>query len=146
ISPPEITQLIAARPSGKYVLLCIQDLAAKPSVFLQNLAPGLIEVFVANLAAFVNNYGYDGVDIDWEINTSPPQLVQLLSGLRASLPGKLITVDMNNSGAAVQAAAGSQALVDRFNIMCYDMDAPGNGYSWYNGALFQSGNSSVMTC
>src|SRR5205807_4357140 len=36
--------------------------------------------------------------------------------------------------------------LDQVNVMCYDMDAPGNGYSWHNDALTQAGNSAVATC
>src|ERR1700694_3951073 len=106
----------------------------------------MIGTFVSNIANFVNSNGYDGVDIDWEMNLDVGQYIQLLAQLRAALPAKVITTDMNNGSAPQQGAAGSQAFVDQFNIMCYDMDTPGNGFSWYNDALFQNGNRNVMTC
>jgi len=62
------------------------------------------------------------------------------------MPGKLVTSAISNGSAMVSAAAAAWGSVDQFNVMCYDMDSQGNGYSWYNDALLQNGNTSVMTC
>src|SRR5579872_2089356 len=146
LSQSEITQMIGARPAGKKVLVCIQDNGSHPTAFGQSTAPGMISTFVSNIANFVKSYGYDGVDIDWESNINVSQYTELLIQLRAALPTKIITADMNNGSAPQQVAAATQSYIDQLNIMCYDLDTPGNGFSWYNDALFQNGNSSVMTC
>jgi hypothetical protein len=146
LSQSEINQLIAARPAGKKVIVCIQDNGSNLNAFTQSTAPGTINTFVNNIVNFVNSNGYDGVDIDWEINVNGAQYAQLFRLLRAAMPGKTITTDMNNDAAAVSAATASAAYLDQVNIMCYDMDTPGNGYSWYNDALLQNGNTMVMTC
>jgi chitinase len=142
----ETDELIASRPPGKDVLVCIQDNGGDPGAFARATSPELIEGFVANIAALVTGSAYDGVDIDWEKNVDDTRYVRLFALLRAALPGKLITADMNNGGAQVSAASASLSFVDRFHIMCYDMDTPGNGFSWYNAALSQGGNPAVMTC
>src|SRR5579872_1918997 len=146
LSQSEITQMIGARPAGKKVLVCIQDNGSHPTAFGQSTAPGMISTFVSIIANFVKSYGYDGVDIDWESNINVSQYTELLIQLRAALPTKVITADMGNGSGREDVASASQSYVDQFNIMCYDMDTPGNGFSWYNDALFQSGNTHVMTC
>jgi chitinase len=142
----EIRQLVASRPSGKKLLICIMDNASEPNAFSQSTAPGMIGKFVDRIAAFVNSNGYDGVDVDWEMNVDASRYTQLLLKLRAALPTKIITADMGNGRGREAVANSSQSYVNQFNIMCYDMDTPGNGFSWYNNALFQSGNAHVMTC
>jgi chitinase len=142
----EITQLVASRPSGKKLLLCIMDNGRDRNAFSQSTAPAMIGTFVHSIADFVNSHGYDGVDIDWEMNVDAKRYTQLLLQLRRALPTKVITADMGNGSGREGVASASQSYVDQFNIMCYDMDTPGNGFSWYNDALFQSGNSHVMTC
>ena len=148
LSQPEIPEIVsAAHAAGKKILVCIQDNGSNLNAFSSSTSPETMNAFVANIVNFVNANGYDGVDFDWEQNISSGQYAQLFQSVRSALgPGKIISAAMNNSPGAVQAAASSFAIVDQFNIMCYDMDTPGNGYSWYNDPLFQSGNSSVMTC
>jgi len=94
----------------------------------------------------VNSNGYDGVDIDWEQNVNVTQYADLMSRMRAAMPGKVITVASGNWSSLQSAAAASYANIDQINLMCYDMDSPASGYSWHNDALTQNGNSAVMTC
>ena len=142
----EVAQLIASRPAGKKVLLCIRDNGRHPNAMSQSTAPARIATFVSNISKFVLSHGYDGVDIDWEFNVNAAQYIQLLHDLRVALPDKLITVDMGRGQGRETVANTSQSYVNEFNIMCYDLDTPGNGFSWYNTPLFQSGNRHVMTC
>jgi chitinase len=141
----EMEQFTRSRPPGKKALVCIKDNDDDLTAFARDTRPGILEAFVSNLAGFVAANGYDGLDIDWEKNVDVGQYVQLLARLRAALPGKIIAADMGNWGNLETVAAAAQSSLDQINIMCYDMDF-GTGYSWYNGALFQAGDSSVMTC
>ena len=146
LNQTEIQQIIAARPAGKKVLVCIQDNGSNTSAMMNSTSPGTIGTFVTNIVNFVNSNGYDGVDIDWEVNINATQHAVLFQQLRAAMPGKLITTAMSNNSAMIAAAAAAYGSIDQINMMCYDMDSSGNGYSWYNDALVQNGNSSVMTC
>ena len=146
LNQTEIQQMIAARPAGKKVLVCIQDNGNDSNALTNSTSPANIGTFVRNIVAFVNNNGYDGVDIDWEINVNGTQYAALFQQLRAAMPNKVIASAMSNGSAMIAAAAAASSSVDQFNVMCYDMDSQGNGYSWYNDALLQNGNSSVMTC
>lgn len=142
----EIAQFVASKPSGKYALVCLKDNDSNAGAFAAATSPGTIAAFVANIAAFVNGNGYDGVDIDWESNVNATQYADLLARLRAALPAKTITMAVGNWGGLEQVAASAYRNVDQINVMCYDMDSASSGYSWYNAALLQAGNSAVMTC
>jgi chitinase len=142
----EIAQFVASKPAGKYALVCIKDNDGDPGAFASATSPGTIAATVANIAAFVNGNGYDGVDIDWESNVNVAQYVDLLKRLRAALPSKAITMAVGNWGGLEQVAAAAYPYVDQINVMCYDMDSASTGYSWYNSALLQAGNSAVATC
>jgi chitinase len=149
LTPTDISALIAARPVGKKVLVVIGDAAsgtAGATSFAVATSSANIVSFVNSIASFVNANGYDGVDIDWEQGIITTQYSDLMSRLRTALPGKTIAVDTGNWSSLPAAAAASQASIDQINLMCYDMDAPGNGFSWYNDAILQAGNASVATC
>jgi len=74
------------------------------------------------------------------------QYNDLLTRLRTAMPTKVITIAVGNWSNLPAVAGASYSQLDQINLMCYDMDSPGNGYSWYNDALLQSGNLAVMTC
>jgi len=141
----EIARLVAARPSGNKVLVCIKDNDGYLNAFPQNTTPAMVGAFVASIASFVSSNGYDGVDIDWEANVNVNQYTQLLSQLRAAMPGAVITADMGNWSGLQNVAKASQSNVDRINVECYDMDV-GIGFPWFNSALFQDGNPQLATC
>ncbi|HYM08907.1 MAG TPA: glycoside hydrolase family 18 protein [Terriglobales bacterium] len=146
LSQPEINTLIASRPAGKKVLVTIKDNDSNSNAMASSTASGTLSTFVNNIVSFVNSNGYDGVDIDWEHGVNVSQYESLLTGLRSAMPGKVIATDVGNWSSLQTVAAASAAVLDQINVMCYDMDTPGNGYSWYNDALLQNGNSTVMTC
>ncbi len=54
--------------------------------------------FVNNIVQFLNNYGLDGVDIDWEpidSETKKNNQAILVADLKTTLPDKLVTVAVN---------------------------------------------------
>ena len=146
LSQTEINALIAARPTGKQVLVCIKDNDSHLSALAQSTSPAMIATFVSSIASFLNTNQYDGVDIDWEQNVNVTQYNDLLTRLRTAMPTKVITIAVGNWSNLPAVAGASYSQLDQINLMCYDMDSPGNGYSWYNDALLQSGNLAVMTC
>jgi chitinase len=89
-------------------------------------------VLLANIMSVVNQYSYDGVDIDWE--GSPPNLAQLAPDLRAHLGTRLLAADAIVTDYRYWGAV--EASLDRINVMTYDLTGGWNNYSWHNAALY----------
>jgi chitinase len=139
-SYPEV--LNTARANNVKVLLSI---GGPSSILTNNSSSSLVDTFANNITAYINNNGFDGVDLDWEENINQGQYVDLIRRLRQAMPGKLITIDTGNWDNLVSISAAAQPYLDRLNVMCYDM-AAGAGFSWHNDALLQAGDSSVGAC
>lgn len=80
--------------------------------------------FVNNMISFVNQYGLDGVDIDWEYpdpGASANNYVALMSQLSTEMHnrGKLLTGAIVGTGGA-SILNSAFALVDFYNLMAYD--------------------------
>ncbi len=87
--------------------------------------PATRTAFIQNLMKVVNQYQFDGVDIDWEYpdpGQSAQKFLALIQELRAALPeDKLLTaavVALGEHGPGIPAE--SFALMDFVNIMAYD--------------------------
>ena len=143
LSQAEINALTASKPAGKKVLVCIKDNDNNYNDFPQSASPANIAKFVSNIVGFVVGNGYDGVDIDWEKNINVAQFDELITKLRALMPGKIITIAANPRLTAV--AATSQSQLDQVNVMCYDLDW-GSSFSWYVDPLLQNGNPNALSC
>ena len=146
LTQDEISAITASRPAGKNVIVAIKDNDSNLNAFPAATSPETIDTFANNIVNFVNANGYDGVNIDWEANINTAQYQDLLMRLRNAMPTKVIAMDAGNWGGLQTVAAGAASSLDQVNVMCYDMDSPSNGYSWFNDALLQNGNTSVMTC
>lgn len=96
-------------------------------------------VFVAELVKFVDEYGLDGADMDWEYpdpGQSSRNFLALMSELRAALPsGKLLTAAViaydDEYGRGVPDEAF--ALMDFVNIMTYDGPDHGSMAQFHKG-------------
>jgi len=85
--------------------------------------------FVLNLVKIVEQYAFDGADIDWEFpdpDQSSQNFLALMKELRAALPkDKLLTAAVAALGQnAAVIPSESFALVDFVNIMAYDNSGP----------------------
>lgn len=102
--------------------------------FAASAAPSLVDGFVAAIWKACTDYGYDGVDIDWEEQVTQAPFVSLLSKLNAARPaGKQLStaVDLGQHPAATVAAAAP--FVDVVNVMTYWSDGA-DEVSTYVGA------------
>jgi len=100
------------------------------------------DTLAANLLAAMDQFGFDGLDLDWEPleDTDQADFQALATELRADRPGMLMTVPVgwiNTNFQASDAWYGTIApLFDRINVMTYDMAGPYDGWqSWHNSAL-----------
>jgi chitinase len=138
IAPSETQQILASKPEGKSLLVQIGDNGRDSNAFGWATSPGTVVTFVSNIVHYVTSRGYDGVDVDWEVNTNQTRFVDLLLRLRSAMPDKVIAMDVY--GPVVPVAAASYRVLDQINVMCYDMDL-WSGYSWYNDALINGGST-----
>jgi Malectin domain/Glycosyl hydrolases family 18/Putative Ig domain len=146
VNSAEVQQLIAARPAGKKLTLQITDGMSTPGAtdFSSAINANGVQFFANSIASYVNQNGFDGVQIDWESNLNSTQHISLFSALRAAMPTKLIGMDTAAYGGLPNVAAASQSNLDIIDIDCYDMDWA--SFAWFNTAVFSAGNSNVMSC
>lgn len=150
---PDTAALIAARPLGKKVLLCLKDNDSFANAFAQSAASGTRATFVTNITSAVVSNGYDGVDMDWEANVNTSDYIALIAALRAAMPTKIITMDAGDFNGLPTVANGAQANLDEVNVECYDMDSPNNNTdcggvncTWFNDSILQAGDTFKNTC
>lgn len=97
--------------------------------------------FVAALLKLVSDWGYDGLDLDWEpiTETDRPLLITLAKELKAAKPSLILTVPVGWVNANFAAEAWVKDLVphvDRINVMSYLMAGDWDGWlSWHSSAL-----------
>jgi chitinase len=101
------------------------------------------QAFVHNVHNFLTTYGYDGVDIDWEVPNAKdaPNCTTLMQELRSELPSPWLismatTADPRNYGQGLNIPALAP-LLDFMNVMTYDFTGPWMGYDGLNSPLFQ---------
>jgi chitinase len=143
LEPASFPEVIGtAHANDVRVLLSVGGPSA---TYLANTSPAMVGTFAANIVGYILNNGFDGVDLDWEEHINVLHYADLVTRLRRALPDKLITVDSGNWDNLVNAAVATYPLVDRLNVMCYDM-ADGNPLSWHHAALLQAGQLGKGSC
>ncbi len=100
--------------------------------------------FVSHLLASADEFGVDGLDLDWEpLDTSDQaNFIALAQALRSQRPNLILTVPLNwinayYAGTPDPFYGQIAPLFDRINIMTYDMAGAWDGWqSWHNSALY----------
>ena len=102
------------------------------------------QAFAKNVHAFLTQYGYDGVDIDWEIPNAKDMsdCTTLMQELRNALPAGQWLISMATpsdprswgQGFDIPALA---PIVDFMNVMTYDFTGAWAGYAGLNSPLYQ---------
>ena len=123
---PELDVMVSFGGSPSTLSLAMRDDSLRAAV-------------VAQCVAIINDFGLDGIDIDWEFpgrgenslseKEDVANYVKLLADLRSSLgDNKIITIACAGSGYGVDLEAMTPIL-DQFNVMCYDMGTPPSHHS-----------------
>ena len=102
-------------------------------------ASGAIDTFVANVAAFEQQYGYDGADLDWEYPETTGDrifLVKLVNALRQSNPNYTLSIDVAPWGGYGYDTKHLQTSLDYFNIMMFDCAGPWTAHGQLNSSIF----------
>jgi chitinase len=153
-SGPRLAKEVAVRAHAakKKALLCVGgEYTAREFVAVSG--PRQRPSFVKSLVQLVDDWGFDGVDIDWEpIEPENYGLVLgLLAELRAQRPGMTITADIGflnvnaeRNSSDIRFFVQLSRMVDQLNIMTYGMsDGPSAGWtgwvSWHSSALYGEG-------
>ena len=115
----------AARAHGVRVSISVGGWGWHPQFEEMAAKPETRAAFVTNLRHFVEDFGLDGVDLDWEYpkpGRSANNFLALTRALRATLPEKTLTaavIDRQDAGrSGIPVAAFPQ--LDFVNVMTYD--------------------------
>jgi chitinase len=101
--------------------------------------------FCDNLDKLLAEYGYDGIDIDWEPSAVTTEdglaFVSFLKGLRARYPDRIITTALGASEYWVGHFSWKDVTdnVDYVNVMTYDYSGGWGGRAAYASNLFPAG-------
>lgn len=153
-SGPRLAKEVAARAHAarKKVLLCVGgEYTAREFVAVSG--PRQRHSFVNSLVQIVDDWGFDGVDVDWEpIERENYELVLgLIAELRAQRAGMAISADIGflnvnaeRNSSDIRFFVQLSRMVDQLNIMTYGMsDGPSAGWtgwvSWHSSALYGEG-------
>lgn len=133
-----------AHRAGRKAILMLGG-AGEHSGFVGAAAPAIRPSLVRNLLKAMSDFGYDGIDVDWEPMDAADQgpLLALLRDLRAARPGMIITLPVGFESASIAALGpwyrDAAAVVDQMNMMTYDMAGAWTGWvSWHSSALGDS--------
>lgn len=137
----------AAHAAGRKAILMVGG-AGEINGWRAAATPANRPTFVNNLLAVMDQYGADGLDLDWEpIETQDhANLLALAQALRTARPDMLLTLPVGwvntnfqwnprpaGEGPFLQAIA---QVVDRINVMSYEMAADYEGWhSWFASPL-----------
>jgi chitinase len=108
--------------------------------------------FVANLKKLMTDYGFDGLDLDWEPvqESDKPLILALVKDLRAALPNTILTfpaqgIINTNFSEDLSLYAQLAPYLNQLNLMTYDMigayadGTPYEGWlSWHHTPLYNS--------
>ncbi|HEV2397554.1 MAG TPA: glycoside hydrolase family 18 protein [Candidatus Sulfotelmatobacter sp.] len=100
---------------------------------------GALPTLVDNIAAMEKQYGYDGVDIDWEYPATSRDrgfLVELMAKLRESNSDYVLSIDAAPWGGYGYDLKHLSLSLDYVNIMMYDCAGPWTAYGQLNSAIF----------
>ncbi|KAJ9238370.1 CAZyme family GH18 [Paecilomyces variotii] len=105
--------------------------------------PTAVQTFVRTARGLVDEFGLDGIDIDWEHPSDPQQgldYVYLLSQLRQGLPSPryLLTTALPAGEWALRNInlAAAQTYLDLINIMAYDFSGPWTDRTGHQSQLY----------
>ena len=133
---PKMKQYVIpnAHKKGTWVVLSVAGMSEHDST-IETIcsSDALINTFVDNIVDLINTYGFDGVDIDWEVPSDGALFTKLMSKLYTA-------VKANNENHLVTAAIGggkwnpayydltnSCQYIDYINMMTYNMSTS-SGY------------------
>ena len=151
VRPTAEALITRAHAAGRKVLICVGG-ADSATGFRGAASPARREAFVSAVVNLMAQWGYDGIDLDWEPLavvdfTNFTNLVCALRSHMDGFPGKMLTAaasaypiygDSPNSEYALYASI--QTYFAQINIMTYDLSGAYDGWvSWFNSPVYDGG-------
>jgi chitinase len=139
----EATLVPKAHAAGVRVLACVQGPA---EVFSKIAADETSRKhFGESLREFIDRYGYDGVDIDWEVPKGDVEVAnctKLMQAARAAMPAPRYLLSMATTSTPGHWGefdfAGLTPVLDFYNVMTYDFHGPWTDHTGHNSPLFSA--------
>ena len=106
---------------------------------LETASKTALKTLVDNIAAFARQYGYDGVDMDWEYPATTADrkfFVEMMGALRESNKDYVLSIDVPPWGGYGYNLKELPLSLDYFNIMMYDCAGPWTGFGQLNSPIF----------
>ena len=133
----------AAHANGRKAIASIGG-AGMHAQWVGATSSGTRAAFIGNLRKLVADYGYDGLDLDWE-PVDPADagaVLAFVQALRAAMPAATLTMPTGyiNANAPDDLSLYSKLapLLDQINLMTYGMAGAYTGWkSWHSSALHQ---------
>ena len=123
--------------------------------YRQAFAPANRATMVSSCVAFMEQYGFDGIDIDWEYPRSQDvdNFIAGLADLRSALDGRGKGEELSIAGAGgaffmsryFDRLPAVVAQLDFINLMTYDLNGPWNGVTKTNFHAHLYGNNNEPT-
>ncbi len=134
-----ISAVAEAHKAGRKILISIGGWASEEG-FRGATSDANLSKFVDNMIAYMQKYGYDGIDLDWEILRAKDKepFVKMTKLLRERLnkisPDLLLTAASQWEYPILKEV---HPLLDQINLMTYDLSGPWPGtVTWHHSSLF----------
>jgi chitinase len=130
--------LRAAQPDLRLVVSLGGGLGARFAALAAS--PEGRQAFIASALAFLDRYGFDGLDLDWEFPgiADRENLRLLVAGLRQALGTRWLSLSVGATAARLGALdlAGMSGDLDAFNLMAYDFHGSWDRQTGHQSALY----------
>jgi chitinase len=134
----------AAHANGRQAIASIGG-AGMHAQWISATSPGTRAAFIANLKKLVADYGYDGLDLDWEpvAASDAAAVLSFVQALRVAMPAATLTMPTGyinvNAPDDLSLYPKLAPLLDQINLMTYGMAGAYFGWkSWHSSALHQT--------
>lgn len=99
------------------------------------VSPGNRANAVAAIVKLMDDYGYDGVDLDWEPvpASQAANFRAFVQALKAARPNMILMAACFDFD---QVVVDNQQYFDQINLMTYDMSGGWSPFSWHNSAIY----------
>lgn len=148
ITPASSANIVArAHAANRKALICVGG----GGTSFSNAVNLHVSTLVNGLTNFIANYGYDGIDLDWEPlpDSEGGLFTNLVVKLRAAMnvinSNLLLTVAVPPA-VNISVIAPVQQHFNQINVMTYDLSGPYGGWvTWFNAPIYDGGQTFPST-